>query len=163
MARLFKYAVIAVLSLSVASYMTTEAYAKPDKEHGKGHGKAKGKEKSKGKGGKHHGDDDKIRISLDGDVRVRIEQLMGSHYRRHCPPGLAKKHNGCRPPGQAKKYVIGQPLPGYVDYWPVPRDVLDLLPIAPHGSRYVWVDRDVLLISEATKKVLDATVILSAL
>lgn len=26
-----------------------------------------------------------------------------------CPPGLAKKHNGCMPPGQAKKsYDIGQ-------------------------------------------------------
>ena len=28
----------------------------------------------------------------------------------HCPPGLAKKHNGCQPPGQAKKqgyYRIG--------------------------------------------------------
>lgn len=25
-----------------------------------------------------------------------------------CPPGLAKKHNGCMPPGQAKKYYRGQ-------------------------------------------------------
>jgi hypothetical protein len=28
----------------------------------------------------------------------------------HCPPGLAKKHNGCQPPGHAKKqgyYRIG--------------------------------------------------------
>ncbi len=26
-----------------------------------------------------------------------------------CPPGLAKKHNGCMPPGQAKKpYRVGQ-------------------------------------------------------
>jgi hypothetical protein len=24
--------------------------------------------------------------------------------RRGCPPGLAKKHNGCMPPGQAKKW-----------------------------------------------------------
>ena len=26
----------------------------------------------------------------------------------NCPPGLAKKHNGCMPPGQAKKYYRGQ-------------------------------------------------------
>jgi hypothetical protein len=25
-----------------------------------------------------------------------------------CPPGLAKKHNGCLPPGQAKKLYRGQ-------------------------------------------------------
>jgi hypothetical protein len=25
-----------------------------------------------------------------------------------CPPGLAKKHNGCLPPGQAKKLYSGQ-------------------------------------------------------
>lgn len=30
-----------------------------------------------------------------------------------CPPGLAKKNNGCLPPGQAKKlYNIGQRWPG---------------------------------------------------
>jgi hypothetical protein len=29
-----------------------------------------------------------------------------------CPPGLAKKHNGCMPPGQAKKlYNVGQRFP----------------------------------------------------
>ena len=28
---------------------------------------------------------------------------------RHCPPGLAKKHNGCMPPGLAKRhYNTGQ-------------------------------------------------------
>ncbi|HZC37499.1 MAG TPA: hypothetical protein VE221_02360 [Sphingomicrobium sp.] len=28
-----------------------------------------------------------------------------------CPPGLAKKHNGCLPPGQAKKLYRGQRYP----------------------------------------------------
>lgn len=28
-----------------------------------------------------------------------------------CPPGLAKKNNGCMPPGQAKKLGIGQRYP----------------------------------------------------
>ena len=27
---------------------------------------------------------------------------------RGCPPGLAKKHNGCLPPGQARKLARGQ-------------------------------------------------------
>ena len=36
-----------------------------------------------------------------------------------CPPGLAKKGNGCRPPGQAKKlYNIGQRFPSnYGNRW----------------------------------------------
>lgn len=33
-----------------------------------------------------------------------------------CPPGLAKKNNGCRPPGQAKKDAW-QPLLGRSDWW----------------------------------------------
>lgn len=46
----------------------------------------------------------------------------------HCPPGLAKKHNGCLPPGQAKKlYNIGQRLPygfnGYTPYNQIPYDL----------------------------------------
>ena len=37
-----------------------------------------------------------------------------------CPPGLAKKNNGCLPPGQAKKlFNVGQRLPyGYNSYTP---------------------------------------------
>jgi hypothetical protein len=36
-----------------------------------------------------------------------------------CPPGLAKRHNGCMPPGQARKlYRTGQRLPlSYGDRW----------------------------------------------
>ncbi len=46
----------------------------------------------------------------------------------HCPPGLAKKGNGCMPPGQAKKlYNIGQRLPlgfnGYTPYNQIPYDL----------------------------------------
>ena len=32
-----------------------------------------------------------------------------SYNDEHCPPGLAKKHNGCMPPGLAKRhYNVGQ-------------------------------------------------------
>jgi predicted 3-demethylubiquinone-9 3-methyltransferase (glyoxalase superfamily) len=42
----------------------------------------------------------------------------------HCPPGLAKKGNGCLPPGQAKKmYVVGRPLPPGVVYYDLPPQV----------------------------------------
>lgn len=35
------------------------------------------------------------------------QQVYG-HSQAGCPPGLAKKNNGCLPPGQAKKLGIGQ-------------------------------------------------------
>jgi hypothetical protein len=46
----------------------------------------------------------------------------GKYYgygRGGCPPGLAKKHNGCMPPGQAKKlYRVGQRFPlSYGNRW----------------------------------------------
>jgi hypothetical protein len=43
-------------------------------------------------------------------------------YGQGCPPGLAKKGNGCLPPGQAKKlFGIGQRLqPAYVDSYRMP-------------------------------------------
>lgn len=102
-------------------------------------------------------------IVIEGRDRVVIRDYLAEDYRTHCPPGLAKKRNGCLPPGQAKKrYVIGQPLPGNVVLLPVPRDLLLQLQPVPAGYQYVSVDKDVLLISEASKKVIDAVTLLSA-
>ena len=48
----------------------------------------------------------------------------GDSWNRNCPPGLAKKHNGCMPPGQAKKYYSrGERIPRdwrYVQYNSLP-------------------------------------------
>lgn len=36
----------------------------------------------------------------------------GRYYGSNCPPGLAKKNNGCLPPGQARqRWKVGQRLP----------------------------------------------------
>ena len=61
-----------------------------------------------------------------------------------CPPGLAKKNNGCLPPGQAKKlYNVGQRLPSgfnrYTGYNEIPvslRDRYDL----NDDYRYIYRD-----------------------
>lgn len=66
---------------------------------------------------------------------------------RNCPPGLAKKHNGCMPPGQAKKYAVGKRFPSDVRYYSVPQPVIATLPPAPVGHRYVRVGNDVLLLA----------------
>ena len=60
-----------------------------------------------------------------------------------CPPGLAKKHNGCMPPGQAKKlYNVGQRFrPGYgglspYGYNQIPYDLRNQYGLNPYGNYY---------------------------
>lgn len=101
---------------------------------------------------------DTLPVAIDSDDRAIIARYLRTHYAGNCPPGLAKKHNGCLPPGQAKKYAIGRPVYGYDN---LPGDLLDLLS-PPHGYRYVQVDKDIVLIGEASKKVIDAVTLLSA-
>ncbi len=73
-----------------------------------------------------------------------------------CPPGLAKKHNGCLPPGQAKKWFIGRPLPRDVIYYDLPARLVVLLTPPPAGHRYVRVAADILMIAVGTAMVVDA-------
>jgi hypothetical protein len=57
-----------------------------------------------------------------------------------CPPGLAKKNNGCLPPGQAKKLAVGQRfLPGYANpyaYNQIPYDMRSQYGLNPYGNYY---------------------------
>lgn len=76
--------------------------------------------------------------------------------RGFCPPGLAKKGNGCMPPGQAKIWRRGYPLPAGVVYYEVPRSVALSLGMAPPGYRYVRVASDILLITAGSSMVVDA-------
>jgi len=69
---------------------------------------------------------------------------------RHCPPGLAKKHNGCMPPGQARTWVVGQPIPAGVTLYAVPQPVLVQLPPAPVGYSYSRVGADITLMKGHT-------------
>lgn len=91
------------------------------------------------------------------DFRARIDVYYDRQFQRgHCPPGLAKKHNGCMPPGQARKWHRGQPLPRDVVYAPLPRELLVQLPPPPLHHEYVRVASDVLLIATGTAMVVDA-------
>jgi hypothetical protein len=54
-----------------------------------------------------------------------------------CPPGLAKKHNGCMPPGQARKLGRGQRWQsGYGSAYTYSRIPLDLRRRYALSSRY---------------------------
>lgn len=118
------------------------------------------------KGGHGHGkkhekyEDHEGRVVITSGDRVIIKRYIAEDYHSHCPPGLAKKHNGCVPPGHAKRYIIGQPLT--VDWVAVPQPLLVQLQPVPVGYRYVMVDNDVLLMNEASHHIIDAITLLSA-
>jgi Ni/Co efflux regulator RcnB len=86
---------------------------------------------------------------------VRTYYASAGKGGKGCPPGLAKKNNGCLPPGQAKKWNVGQPLPSDVVWYPVPQQIVISLPPVPVGHRYVQVAGDILLIAVGSKMVVD--------
>ncbi len=94
---------------------------------------------------------------FDDRQRTVIHEYYADSYRSgRCPPGLAKKHNGCQPPGQAKKWVQGRPLPRDVVYYELPPRVVVNLGAPPAGHKYVRVATDILLIAIGTGMVVDA-------
>ena len=73
-----------------------------------------------------------------------------------CPPGLAKKANGCLPPGQSKHWSMGQPLPHDLVLYPIPIALQRRLGPPPPGHQFVRVANDILLIAIGTSMVIDA-------
>jgi len=89
--------------------------------------------------------------------RVIVHDYYAEQFRGgRCPPGLAKKHNGCMPPGQAKKWQLGRPLPHDVIYYEVPHSLVVQIGLPPSGYRYVRVASDILMIAIGTGMVVDA-------
>jgi hypothetical protein len=111
------------------------AVAGPGKGHGNGHAKGHGASH----GPVHHG------------------SSHGAMAARGCPPGLAKKGNGCLPPGQAKKlFSVGQRVPtGYGYYTPyssIPRQYRDRIPYGD-DYRYIYRDNTAYVVNERTNLV----------
>jgi Ni/Co efflux regulator RcnB len=105
-------------------------------------------------------------VSRHFDDRQRTivrEYYTGEFRSGHCPPGLAKKNNGCMPPGQAKNWHIGQPLPREVVYYDLPPALVVRIGTPPAGHRYVRVAADILLIAIGTGMVIDAIADLSSM
>lgn len=100
---------------------------------------------------------DAVEFHFRDDNRRLVNDYYGQQFRSgHCPPGLAKKNNGCMPPGQAKKWRRGYALPHDVRYYDLPRDLVVRLPPPPQGHRYVRVASDILLIAIGSSMVIDA-------
>ncbi len=125
------------------------------------HGKAKGKSKDKGHDEAGDRDDDRrgrtVVVFSDRDRDAIRGYWVETYGRDNCPPGLAKKGNGCLPPGQAKKrYLVGQRLPTTVVVQPLPPVLVTRLGPAPAGYDYVVVDGDVVKLAVGTRLVVDA-------
>jgi len=114
-----------------------------DKQRGEQH------ERDSRSGEKHRHFDDRHRVM----VRDYYEKQF---HRGYCPPGLAKKHDGCMPPGQARKWRIGRQLPREVIFYDVPQRLVVELGPPPSHYRYVRVASDILLIAIGTGMVVDA-------
>lgn len=135
-----KHTLVAAL---VATLAVAPAFAGNGKGHGGGHGKHAVTQQH---GGKHAG---KAAKRVDRD---RTYQHGYAYSNAHtmgagpaCPPGLAKKNNGCMPPGQAKK-LLGERVPSGAIYT-IPPNVLSTLPPAPAGYRYAIVGNQVVMVS----------------
>jgi len=100
---------------------------------------------------------DPVRRHFEDRHKVVIRDYYVGEYRAgRCPPGLAKKNNGCMPPGQAKKWTMGQPLPRDVIFYDLPPTLVVHLGVPPPGYRFVRVASDILLIAIGTGMVIDA-------
>ena len=81
-----------------------------------------------------------------------------------CPPGLAKKHNGCMPPGQAKKLARGQRWQSVYGnpygYGQIPYDIRQQYDLNPrynyyYGNGYLYqVDPRTLLVQQVISALL---------
>ena len=131
-----------VVALSLVG-LTTLSAQKPKKE------KEKEKEKSH---------ETQVTVVFSTTQREAARSyFVTEHGRGNCPPGLAKKHNGCLPPGQAKKrYVVGHPLPHGIVVGEVPVELSVRIGPAPSGYRYGILDGDLVKLAVGTMLVVDA-------
>mgnify|MGYP003631784862 CR=1 FL=1 len=96
-------------------------------------------------------------VYFNADRKAVIRNYYSKSQKpKNCPPGLAKKNNGCQPPGQAKKWRRGEALPREAVYSDVPGALIDELGRTPEGDKIVQIDSDLLLINTSTGMVLDA-------
>jgi len=128
--------------------MISPASADNDKNKGQG----QGRDNPKMGGGAGAGPQGQQIVIYDRDRDTVRSWYRNEYAAGRCPPGLAKKNNGCLPPGQAKRmWNMGEPLPRQVAYYPLPRELYVQLTPPPYGYQYVRVDNDILLMVIATR------------
>ena len=144
-----------VIILGFAVLVSAPAFAKQPQSPGSGNDHKSPQDSAINYPDNHERGDSSSFFDLDRRTIIR-NYYSKSRKSDHCPPGLAKKNNGCQPPGQIKKWRKGEPLPHDVTYFDLPGTLLNELGHTPEGAKVVQVGMDLLLISIATGTVLDA-------
>jgi hypothetical protein len=142
-----------LLALLLSAAIAAPVFAGPPEWAGGGRDKGEKHERKAGKSGGEHGRHGPPRQGAWFGAGSRDK--VHAYYARHCPPGLAKKHNGCQPPGHAKKWHVGHRVPHDVVWVVPPREVIVLLPAAPVGHKYIEVAGDILLVAAGSMMVVD--------
>ena len=156
-----------IVALAIASLlMAGTAIAKKDgDDHEKGgkHGQKhedkaeKRADKAEKKAEKREREEIKQGAYFNDQQRTVVRQYYTTTYSnaKRCPPGLAKKNNGCMPPGQVQDLVVGQPVPRNVTIYQVAQPVIRKLPPAPVGYRYERIGGDIVLVQQENNIVVD--------
>lgn len=149
------------LTLAITLLLAFSLPAQADKPSWAGNNgnSSKNNKKDKAERSSHYKNSDVVNVNVyfNNEQRNVIRKYYEEEFHRgHCPPGLAKKNNGCMPPGQAKKWKKGYPLPRDLVYYDLPTAVVVQLGRPPKGHRYIRVANDVLLMAVGTGMVVDA-------
>ncbi len=158
-----------VVALAITSLLFAgPAFAKDKGDEHHGHGKDKHAQKYEHKRAKQE-----AKYARKAEKRERKEIQPGTYFndqqrtevreyyvqrysnRKNCPPGLAKKNNGCMPPGQVRNWTVGQPVPAGVTIYAVPQPVIRQLPPAPYGYRYARIGGDIVLVQQQNNLIVD--------
>ncbi len=148
-----------------ALFIAGPAFAKgndDDQGHGKGKDKhaekyEKNQQKQADKAEKRERKEIEQGKYFNDQQRTYVREYYTTQYSsgKKCPPGLAKKGNGCMPPGQVRSWTVGQPVPRDVVIYSVPQPVILQLPPAPFGYRYARIGGDIVLIKQQNNLIVD--------
>ena len=159
---------LSIVALAIASLlMAGSAIAKKDGDdnekgggkHGQKHESKNDRDDDKGerKADKRQREDIKQGAYFNEQQRIFAREYYSTTYKdgKRCPPGLAKKNNGCLPPGQVRNWAVGQPVPTNVTVYSVAQPVIRMLPPAPIGYRYARIGGDIVLVQQQNNIIVD--------
>ncbi|MEO8855541.1 MAG: RcnB family protein [Burkholderiaceae bacterium] len=162
-----------IVALAITSLLIAGSAFSKGKGDDDDHGKGKGNHSQKFEDKQDKQDKQEAKEYKKADKRERKEIQPGTYFNdqqrtvvreyyvqnysngKKCPPGLAKKNNGCMPPGQVRNWVVGQPVPRGVTVYAVPQPVIVQLPPAPYGYRYVRIGADIVLVQQQNNLIVD--------
>ena len=154
-----------LIALTIAAiFVAGPTFAKGNDDDDRGRGKDKHSEKFEKKQQKQAEKAEKRERKeieqgkyFNDQHRTYVREYYVTNYGpgKKCPPGLAKKNNGCMPPGQVRNWEVGQPIPRNVTVYSIPQPVIRQLPPAPVGYRYARIGNDIVLVQQQNNLIVD--------